>query len=395
MTTTVQAVLISCGSWHLRQTARAFQHRNALAGLYVSDKNTTGIQPELFHRCWSFHLAMKPFYKLFSKPTVWWEPVFWSLFPLWKNWLLRRQLPPCNVVQAISPFATEAFDMAERIGALKVFDAPNSHPITQTRIMEREFAKWSPGTRMPAVTRWYVPRATRDIRRADVVLCPSRFVLDSMVENGIPQGRCLVIPYGVDTRVFKRRLNAPPRPRFVSVGDVCVRKGHPCLFAAFDRLQKKIPEAELVCVGSARPDCASEIRKWKDRVTFIKHLSHSELAELFQTCTAFVLVSVEEGYARVLSEALSAGLPIVATHETGATTTIRDGSEGFIVKAGDIEGLAHALFQLASDRELCESMGRRARETGAIGNTWQDYGDRLLEELAQRLPGTRSSGVKR
>jgi len=360
----VQAVLISCGSWHLRQTARAFQNRNALTGLYISDKNTTGVRSELFHRCWPFHLAMKPFYTLLSKPVLRWEPIFWTLFPIWRQWLLRQNLPRCNVVQAIAPFATEAFDMAERIGAIKIFDAPNSHPVTQTRIMERELARWSEGARLPSVTSWYVPRASRDILRADVILCPSLFVLDSMLENGIPKERCIVIPYGTETHVFKPRLKTPSRPRFISVGNVCVRKGHPFLFEAFGRLQKRVSEAELICVGSARPDAFAAIRKWRDRITFIEHLSHPQMAELFQTCTAFVLVSAEEGYARVLAEALSAGLPIVATHETGATTTIKNGREGFIVNYGDIDGLTEILFRLASERTMCDhgSNGSRNRE---------------------------------
>lgn len=384
---TVQAALYSAGSWHLRQTARAFQERGALAGLYVSDKNNTGIAPDRFHRCWPFHLAMKPFYHFLSRPAVRWEPIFWSFFPIWKAWLARQPVPPCNVIQAISPFATEAFDMAERIGALKVFDAPNSHPITQTRIMEREFARWSPGTRMPAVTSWYVPRATRDIARADLVLCPSLFVRDSMLENGIAADRCIVLPYGVETSVFRPRERVPERPRFVSVGDVCVRKGHPCLFEAFTQLQRQIPEAELVCVGAIRPDAVAAARRVRDRVRFIPRLTHPQLAELLQSCTGFVLLSAEEGYARVLAEALSAGLPIVATHETGATTTISNGREGFVVKAGDPAGAADALFRLASDPTLCESMGRRARDTGATGNTWQNYGDRLVAELTLRLRG--------
>ena len=52
----------TCGSWWLCHTARAFEQRNVLAGLWISDKNATRLASALYHRCWPYHLAMKLFY---------------------------------------------------------------------------------------------------------------------------------------------------------------------------------------------------------------------------------------------------------------------------------------------------------------------------------------------
>jgi glycosyltransferase involved in cell wall biosynthesis len=381
----VQAILVSAGSWYLRQTARAFQERGALAGLYISDKNTTGVDPTLFHRCWSFHIAMKPFYHLLNWPTARWGPVFWKMFPVWRAWFLRQDFPQANVMQAIGPFAKEAFDASEKRGFLKIFDAANSHPVTQQAILEREFKRWNPDARLLSAQTWYTQRATVDIQRADMVLCPSLFVKDSMLEQGVEESKCFVLPFGVNKQVFRPREAAPERVRFICVGDISIRKGHPFLFKVFEDFAKHLPDAELVCVGAVRPEARKFTRNLHPRIRLLPIQTHDELQALYRESTAFVLLSYEEGYARVLAEALSSGLPVIATHESGATTTVKNGEEGFIVPSGDHQAALDALLTLASDRALCQAMGNRAATKSLTTMTWQEYGDRLLQELTLRI----------
>jgi glycosyltransferase involved in cell wall biosynthesis len=374
--------LVSCGGAHLPNTARTFADRDALAGLWISNKNSTRLPAEKFHRCWPFHLALKPF--LHCAPQIWEEKAFYALFPIWKRWLLSQHFPKCDVVQAIMGFATEPFDLAEKSGALKVVDCPNSHPTTYFGYWQRECDLWCPGEKVP-IPHWMFARMNRELQRADLVLCPSLFVRDTMIQNGIPAEKCLVNPFGVNTDVFKPRNSVPARPKFVAIGTICVRKGFQYLFRAFEIVKRQIPEAELVVVGGYKIDFRRERPKWEGTFTHFPSLSHPELAKLLQTCTAFVFTSMEEGFARVISEAMGAGLPILASYESGATTLVKDGIEGFIVRGRDPQHIAEAMIRVAQDHELCQRIGEAANKKGAIKNTWQDYGDRLLAEYAKRL----------
>ena len=117
--------------------------------------------------------------------------------------------------------------------------------------------------------------------------------------------------------------------------------------------------------------------------------SHGELAELLRTCTAFVFPSQEEGIARAQIEALAVGLPVIGTHEGGATTLVDDGVEGFIVPGRDPEQIAEAMIKIALDREMNQRMGDAAYLKGAEKNTWQDYGDRLIAEYDRRRSAKR------
>jgi glycosyltransferase involved in cell wall biosynthesis len=377
----MQVLLATAGGWHLSNTAKAFAVRSALAGLWISGKNSTGVPADKYRRCWPFHLAMKPFYHF--APQIWEERAFYAFFPIWRAWLNRQPWPECNVVQAIMGYATEPFDRAEKTGALKVVDCPNSHPATLYGFWQRECDLWCPGEQVP-IPQWMFARMNRELERADFIIVQSKFCRESMLLNGIPAEKIFVNPMGVDTSIFQKRKDVPAKPRFVCVGTICLRKGHQYLFRAFELVKKQLPDAELVCVGNVKTDFRKEWQKWEGTFTHAPHLPHADLARLLQSCTAFVFPSQEEGIARAQIEALAAGLPVIGTHEGGATTIVNDGVEGFIVNGRDPRRIAEAMLRLARDRELCRRMGEAARQKGAVKNTWQDYGDRLLDEYRRR-----------
>jgi glycosyltransferase involved in cell wall biosynthesis len=349
--------------------------------LWISYKNSALLPPSLFRRCWPFNLAMQLFYGW--APQIWVEKLFYFFFPLWRIWLNSQKWPDVEVVMAIVGYATEPFDHAEKVDALRVVDCPNSHPTSYFGFWQRECDLWCPGERVP-IPRWFLARMNRELQRADLIIVQSKFCKESMVYNGIQADKVMVNPVGVDTSIFKKREIVPEKVRFISVGTIRLRKGHQYLFRAFEIIKRSLPEAELICVGAYKVDFRKERPKWEGRFTHYDHLSHDELAPLLRTCTAFVFPSREEGIARAQIEALASGLPVIGTHEGGATTLVNDGVEGFIVPGCDPERIAEAMLKVALDRDLNRRMGNAAYRKGAERNTWQDYGDRMIQEFCQR-----------
>lgn len=372
-------------SWHLNQTAREFQAMNALGGYWVSNSNRTGILPEYYRRIWWYYGAQKAFYHL-PFPNLE-EKMRWRNLPFYDAWMARQELPQdVNVVQGPMGSCHALFSLAERSKrkVIKVFDASNSHPTSQFGYWQRECDLYAPGYKLPT-PHWVRSRINREIERADVVLCPSVFVRDTMVTNGVPEEKCFISHFGVNTEIFKKRQALPSQPRFICVGSLTVRKGHQYLFRAFEKVKSAAPDAELVCVGGVRPDFIQEMKRWTG--SFVHHPSvpHAELAVMLADCTAFILPSLEEGFARVLSEAMAVGLPILASYESGATTVVRDGVEGIIIRPRDIDGMAEAMLRMIQNPDQNLAMGEAAYLAGGKSNTWKDYAARLRAEYAKRL----------
>lgn len=371
--------------WYLGHTAREFEKLGALTGYWVSNSSRSGVSPEKYKRIWDYHLAQKLFYTLPFTHLE--ENMRWINLPFYDAWIRRQKLPQgTNIVQGPMGSCEALFDLADRSGrkVLKVFDAPNSHPNTLHAYWQRECDLYSPGYRVPMCLAAR-KKIIRELARADLVLCPSNFVRDKMVENGVPQEKCFVSHFGVDTSIFKPRVALPEIPTFVCIGILSLRKGHQYLLPAMERVREKLPNARLVCVGLLRPDFEKEMRRWEGRFEYHARMSHPEISELLRSATAFVLPSLEEGFARVLSEAMACGLPIIATYETGATTVVRDQIEGLIVPSRDPESLSDAMIRLCLEPKENLRMGSNALQAAGTSNTWADYALRLHAEFSERL----------
>lgn len=383
-------VLASAGSAHLLQIGRALQDRNALAGLWISDKNRAGIVPGIYRRCWSYHLAMKPFYHW--APLALRDNVAHKILPLWAAWVRGQKAPEFDIAYSILGSATPLFDVAERKGALKLIDATNSHPTSYYGFWQRECDIWCPGSK-PGTPRIYFARINRELERADLILCPSKFVYESMLYNGISESKCVLNPYGVDTSAFTPRTVVPEKIRFICVGQIGLRKGHQYLFPAFEKVRRVLPDAELVCVGSPYPDIRREFSRWRHSFKHYENIPLEQLTRLLRESTAFVFPSNEEGFAKAVIEAMASGLPVIATHQSGASTLIENGVQGFIVRERSVHDLAEKMIRIATDRDLNQKMGQAAAIQGSLKNTWGDYADRLIKICANAVEKRENSTV--
>lgn len=395
---TFPKVLISgMGLWHLGHTARELEKLGSLVGVWCGSRNNSSAISEYYRLIWPYFAAQRPFgllsYRIALKSCDFHpfsnieEAMRWHNLIFYDFWIRRQNLPPeVNVIQGPMGSCEPMFELAikSRRNILKVFDATNSHPTTFLGYWQRECDIYSPGYRIP-MSQSARSRVNRELEMADMILCPSLFVRDTMVQNGIPSEKCFISHFGVDTSVFKPRQVLPSEPVFICVGSLCLRKGHQYLFRAFEIVKRSLPNARLICVGGIRPDFLKEWKHWRGICEHHNYMDHSILASKLASATAFVFPSLEEGFARVLSEAMAVGLPIIATYESGASTIVRDGEEGMIVAARNVDALAACMIRAANKPDENLLMGSKSFSAGIQSNTWKDYADRIYREYIRRL----------
>jgi glycosyltransferase involved in cell wall biosynthesis len=200
------------------------------------------------------------------------------------------------------------------------------------------------------------------LRETDLFLCATERARTALLLEGAPEDRVMVAPPGVDTELFRP---AAPRKRgdhhtVLSVGRLVWEKGHQDVLRALALVGR--PDVRLQVIGSG-PD-ERRLRRHAaelglaDAVKFRGDVAYAQMPELYRQASCLVLASLptwgwEEQFGMVLVEAMSAGLPVVASSSGAIPEVVPRQATCF--DAGDWIGLAHAL----RDRILSRPPGER------------------------------------
>lgn len=154
--------------------------------------------------------------------------------------------------------------------------------------------------------------------------------------------------------------------RLVCIGRYDYDKGNDLLLNAWARVEKQIPEWKLDIFGNGNMETYQQLMVQLGIDSSRCHL-HGQITEVkreYLQSSLFVLPSRYEGFGLVLIEAMACGLPVVSFDcENGPRNIIRDGQNGFLVQAFDVDAFAERLLTLIRDDELRKKMGAEARQS--------------------------------
>jgi colanic acid/amylovoran biosynthesis glycosyltransferase len=192
----------------------------------------------------------------------------------------------------------------------------------------------------------------------------------SQLYRWLPQAhwpKVKVVHCGLDASFHAvARSDPPAAARLVCVGRLCEQKGQLLLVQALYRLVAKGIPVQLVLAGDG--EMRTEIETLVARLGLGTHVritgwigSHQVRDELL-AARALVLPSFAEGLPVVIMEAMALRRPVITTFVAGIPELVRDGDNGWLVPAGDIDSLAAAMEScLAATTDELARMGEAAR----------------------------------
>jgi glycosyltransferase involved in cell wall biosynthesis len=183
-------------------------------------------------------------------------------------------------------------------------------------------------------------------------------------------GRIRVIPNGVE----QRRPRETAGGYVLYVGRLVGLKGVDVLLDAMRRL----PGVELVLVGDGPERDRLQKLGAGLPATFVGHVPHDEALRYIENARCLVLPSRTEASSNVILEAMSLGVPVVATRVGGNPDMVRSGENGFLVPPDDAEALGDAIGSIVRSDEVCHALGSRGHVM-ASQYTWEAAA-RLLED---------------
>ena len=221
-----------------------------------------------------------------------------------------------------------------------------------------ELARW-PGAELAAAEPddRFVDRIREEWNQANIIIVNSEYAARCLVAQGVPSAKIQVVPLpsrSVSADGPVARSNGGDPFRVLFVGSASVAKGFPYFGEAAKELGSGF---EFIAAGANK--LSAEFLKSKLwPVSFRGQLAWPELRALMRSCHALVFPTLSDGFGLVQLEAMSQGLPVIATGECGAV--VQDGVSGFIVQARDAGAIAERLLRLNRNTALHEVMSANA-----------------------------------
>lgn len=293
--------------------------------------------------------------------------------------IASRYIGKCRILVGWSQVSLCSFRRAKKRGILTVLEHPMIHVRAWMRLMRKEYAKWKGEIKafrslFPSPL---IRRMLKEYEEADVINVLSTFAKKTFISEGVPEEKIFVTPLGVDVKSF---CPSPEKKHFkfvvLYVGRMELLKGVHYLLQAFAEL--RLPNAELWLVGASSPEILPFFRRYEGFFRYIGEIPHSKLPQIYQQAFIFVLPSIQEGFGLVILEAMACGIPVIATHSTGAPDVIRDGVDGFIIPPCNVEALKEHIEWAYNHRNQLEEMGENARQRVCEAFTWEHYGERVV-----------------
>jgi glycosyltransferase involved in cell wall biosynthesis len=211
------------------------------------------------------------------------------------------------------------------------------------------------------------------------VICPSQFVADSLPTNACSSKRIIVVPFGSPPASAHKGVadEAGKKLRVLFAGSMSQRKGLGDLFAAMRLLNRS--DVELVIMGT--PQAPMEFyRNEFNGFVYEPGRPHPKVLELMRSCDVFCLPSIVEGRALVMQEAMSQGLPIIITPNTGGEDLVDEGVTGFLVPIRRADQIAERIAWFADNRPALVEMSH-ASQAKAGQLTWERYGKTVADAV--------------
>jgi len=224
----------------------------------------------------------------------------------------------------------------------------------------------------------------RLLDRADVITAVSCSCEEEIrAYHGLDK-RVVVIPPGIDSKYFVPAEDRVKGNTYVLyTGRLETRKGLVDLIKAAKYVCHKYPDIKFVLTGkgTAEGHLRRLVRKLgvKRSFYFAGYVDRDALLEYYQNAAIYVLPSYYEGLPATLLEAMSCGIPSVATNVEGISEVITDGETGLLVPPRNPERLAEAMLELLGCEKLRKKVGFRARKYIEDNYDWEIITDKIEE----------------
>ncbi len=289
-----------------------------------------------------------------------------------------------NLLVAESHIAKNVFETGKSYGLTRILDRTNTHISHQSEVISREYEECG----IKGATYncpWIIDKALQEYDLASYITVLSTYVKKTFIDKGVPARKLLLIPSGIDTKIFSTEpvISNDKKFRVIFSGGLVLKKGVHKLVQAFDELN--LPNSELLLIGPLFDEVLPYIKNAKTDIRVLPLMSQAQLAIKYSTGSIFVIPSLEEGLPKVMLEAMACGLVVIASKEAGAEDVIDNKIDGFILDKNTIDDLKQAMIYAYENPNEIKYMSELAKQKIRQKFTLEEYRSRWVNVVTGAL----------
>ncbi|MDF1613096.1 glycosyltransferase family 4 protein [Stygiobacter electus] len=259
-------------------------------------------------------------------------------------------------------YGGKSIKTAQKKGMKVIIDHSAPYPLAYIQLINNQ-GRYNSEEKVKVPVLWKF--VLKDIHNADCVLVNSDFVKKTMIDFGFPENKIKVIYLGIDKDVEKILLNEINKNnsntiKYLYAGSITKSKGVDNVIRAFTNLGEK--NWTLTLAGNISKDMRCIIKKIKDsRIKVLGGILRENLLRIMRYNDVLVFPSLAEGSARVVFEAMAAGMAIITTPQAGSV--VENMKHGIIIDPGNEEQLKEAINFFIDNPEKIKEFGENSRIT--------------------------------
>ena len=274
------------------------------------------------------------------------------------------------------------------------------HPITVDRRLEMSHAE----TRYKRMTlrRWYAFTRMQTAvasRIERVITVSENSFADIHRDHKVPEERMHIVPVGVDPELFRPIASVERRKGHLittASADVAM-KGLSYLLEALAKLRTERDDLHLTVIGRKKVGGKSEATIERlgltDHVEFVSGVTDQRIVELYSEAELAVVPSLYEGFSLPAIEAMSCGVPVVATTGGALPEVVgKDEETAFLVPPGDAEALTTRIRTVLGDAALRDRVGAAGRQRVIDQWSWRHTAEKTVEQYRLLLAEHTTTG---
>jgi glycosyltransferase involved in cell wall biosynthesis len=298
-------------------------------------------------------------------------------------------------VYAVNLAARTTFTAAKDRGISCIYEVLTLEARSYIRMLREEFEKFpalfTSTTPVDMTAQRYIQRSDAEWRLADLIIVNSDLTRDSYAAAGFDISKVRVIPLGfppLGPEKGPSSVASSQEPLNVLwAGNFSISKGaHYLIPALKSSALRGNTRVKVFGKQLLPPNAISDLA---GKAEFHGTIPHAQLFAEYRMADVLILPTLSDGFAMVISEAMSQGLPVITTRCAGAAQFIEPGKNGIIVPPCDPAALVEALSWCADHPQELRAMGIKAREIAA-GWQWSDY-RRTVAQAVMECTGHRSN----